>query len=76
MGKRELYDKAFYETNKKDINSAEKILSYILNKLQPKSIVDFGCGSGTWLAVAENMGYKNILGIDGDYVDKQWLLFD
>lgn len=71
-----IYDKKFYEVNQLDVPAAKAILSYVLDKIKPKSIVDFGCGSGTWLSVAEELGVKDILGLDGDYVDKSWLLFD
>lgn len=76
MKKNEFYDKEFYEKNQKDIISAEKILNFVLDKLKPNSIVDFGCGSGTWLSVAQKLGYQNILGIDGEYVDNSWQLID
>lgn len=76
MSTSNLYDKKFYETNKKDIISAEKVLPFVLEKLKPKSIVDFGCGSGTWLNVAKQNGCKKVLGIDGDYVDTSWIIID
>lgn len=72
MENKELYDKKFYEINRRDIISAEKILPYVLNIIKPKNIVDFGCGSGTWLSVAQNLGYNDVLGIDGEYIDNSW----
>ena len=30
-----------------------------------ESVVDIGCGVGTWLHVSMNKGIKEILGIDG-----------
>lgn len=72
----ELYNQKFYETNQKDLNASLKIMTYIYNKLKPKSVVDFGCGSGTWLSSVEKLGCKDIIGLDGDYVNKEWLLFD
>ncbi|MBO4601352.1 MAG: glycosyltransferase [Bacilli bacterium] len=76
MSNNKLYDKNFYETNKKDIVSAEKILPFVLDKLNPKSIVDFGCGAGTWLNVAKQNGCKEVLGLDGEYVDNSWQIID
>ena len=76
MSTSELYDKKFYEINKKDITSAEKILPFVLGKLKPESVVDFGCGSGTWLFVAKQNGCKKVLGIDGEYVDNSWQIID
>jgi len=39
----------------------------------PFSVIDVGCGTGTWLSVFKEMGSKNILGIDGEYVDRRKL---
>ncbi len=35
--------------------------------------MDVGCGLGTWLAVFRDHGAEEILGVDGDYVDRQRL---
>jgi SAM-dependent methyltransferase len=49
--------------------SAEEILPYIITKFDPKSILDVGCGLGSWLSVAQKSGITDIAGIDGEYVD-------
>jgi SAM-dependent methyltransferase len=36
--------------------------------VQPSSIVDFGCGSGGWLATAAALGVTDIQGVDGEWV--------
>jgi 2-polyprenyl-3-methyl-5-hydroxy-6-metoxy-1,4-benzoquinol methylase len=41
--------------------------------LRPKSVVDVGCGVGSWLAVFKDQGVEDILGIDGQYVDRKRL---
>jgi SAM-dependent methyltransferase len=38
-----------------------------------KSVVDVGCGVGTWLAVFRELGVTDTAGLDGDYVDRQLL---
>lgn len=76
MNEGTFYDKQFYETNKLDLGAAEIIMTYVYNKLKPNSVIDFGCGSGTWLSVVAKLGCQDILGIDGEYVNKEWLLFD
>lgn len=53
--------------------SAEAILPHVLELVSPASIVDIGCGLGTWLAVAREHGIDRVLGVDGDYVDRQTL---
>lgn len=56
-----------------NFNAANEIVPFLINLLEPKSVVDVGCGIGTWLKVFKDNGVKDILGIDGDYVDKKLL---
>lgn len=45
-------------------SSAKTILEHISKFLMPKSIVDFGCGTGVWLKVAKDVFNSQVLGID------------
>ena len=45
----------------------------VLALVKPQSVVDVGCGLGTWLSVFEELGVKEIFGIDGDHVDRSML---
>ena len=47
-----------------NINSAREIVPFLLSKIQIKSVVDFGCGIGTWLKVFQDFGVDEILGIE------------
>jgi hypothetical protein len=70
-----IYDNSFYESQSElSRKAASIIVPIILEILCPKSVVDVGCGLGTWLSVFEELGVEEILGIDGDYVDKEKLL--
>ena len=40
------------------------------NILPLRSIVDFGCGTGTWLLAAENLGFKELEGYEGNWLNK------
>jgi SAM-dependent methyltransferase/predicted O-methyltransferase YrrM len=54
-------------------SSAREIIPLLLDLLQPilpKSVVDVGCGTGSWLAAFHKLGIADCLGIDGDYVDR------
>ncbi|MEG4851629.1 glycosyltransferase [Microcoleus sp. B5-D4] len=54
-------------------SSAREIIPLLLDLLQPilpKSVVDVGCGTGSWLAAFQKLGIADCLGIDGDYVDR------
>lgn len=50
--------------------SAEVIVPIILEIANPSSVVDVGCGDGSWLAIFRKYGVGEILGIDGDYLDR------
>ncbi|WP_246276802.1 glycosyltransferase [Microcoleus asticus] len=56
--------------------SAKEIIPLLLDLLQPilpKSVLDVGCGTGSWLAAFHKLGIADCLGIDGDYVDRTLL---
>ena len=53
--------------------SAIEVIPLLLDLLQPilpKSVVDVGCGTGSWLAAFHKLGIADCLGIDGDYIDR------
>ena len=61
------YTNAFYENQKEESYlSAKTMLPFILGSLivPIRSVVDFGCGAGTWLKAAEQLGVHDILGLD------------
>ena len=66
-----IYGSEFYNMITEIIQDEEQIIPYVLERLKPTSIVDFGCGEGRWLAEAKRNN-KNIkvLGLDGYYVRK------
>jgi len=70
-----VYNNFFYEDNQYgSFMSAIQVFKQIQPILQANSLIDFGCGTGTWLAVGKQYGIKNVLGIDGDYVNRKMLL--
>jgi SAM-dependent methyltransferase len=50
-----------YGSNK----SAAIMVPFLVKLLQPKRVIDFGCGDGTWLKQFLNSGADSVLGIDG-----------
>src|SRR5262249_48124778 len=55
--------------------SAEVVVPLVLRLLgPPDSVVDVGCGLGSWLAVFQAHGVRDVLGIDGDWADRSKLL--
>ena len=63
----------FAEIRDRARRSAQEIVPGILDWVKPKSVVDLGCGVGTWLSVFQEYGIQDVLGIDGDYVDRSML---
>jgi SAM-dependent methyltransferase len=59
-----------------NFKAANEVVPFVLQLLCPKSIVDIGCGIGTWLKVFEDNGIIDVLGIDGNYVDISLLKID
>jgi SAM-dependent methyltransferase len=54
--------------------AAEIVVPVVLKYISPQSVLDVGCGLGTWLKVfKENHGISDVLGIDGSYLDKSKL---
>lgn len=69
------YTNEFYDGQQGgSLASAQNVVPYIKEMINPKSVVDVGCGVGTWLSVFKSCGVNQIQGIDGDYVDKNMLL--
>lgn len=65
---RELYDSDFYADQREgSAASAAKIVPDLLSTLRPKSVVDVGCGVGTWLAAYASHGVPRYLGMDGPW---------
>jgi SAM-dependent methyltransferase len=68
------YTRTFYEELRSGAKrSAEVIVPLVVDLLHPRSVVDVGCGDGSWLAVFRRLGVENVLGIDGDYVEHDLL---
>ncbi len=63
------YTKEYYQELRGGARrSAEAVVPLIMELLHPRSVVDVGCGTGTWLSVFRQFGAKEILGIDREYV--------
>ena len=59
-----------------NFRAAKEVVPFILSLIKPKSVVDVGCGTGTWLKIFKDNGVEEVLGIDGDYVDRKLLKID
>lgn len=62
------YDTAFYDAQKAGSElSAKEVLSLVFQMFKPESMIDIGCGTGTWIKTAKELGIKKTLGVDGEY---------
>ena len=50
-----------------------EVAPLIMDLLKPKSILDVGCGTGTWLKAFEELGVADYIGVDGDYIQTNQL---
>lgn len=71
----EHYNEEFYDRQVAgSVSSAEVILGLLYDFYQPQSVIDVGCGRGAWLSVAESLGTKKLIGLDGHWNTKDKLL--
>ncbi len=69
------YTNNFYETIRDGTRrSAEAVMPLVTEWIRPRRVVDVGCGVGAWLSAARDLGVEDVLGMDGDYVDRRLLL--
>ncbi|MFC0514581.1 class I SAM-dependent methyltransferase [Mucilaginibacter angelicae] len=54
-------------------DAAHEVLPYLFDLVRPESVIDIGCGTGSWLKVAKQLGVGRIRGIDGIHVDRSML---
>jgi SAM-dependent methyltransferase len=68
------YTDEFYQALQEGTRrSARAIVPLVLELIDPRSVIDVGCGIGIWLSVFKEYGVSDILGIDGDYVNREML---
>jgi hypothetical protein len=52
-------------------NSAKEIVPFLLEYFTIKSVIDYGCASGEWLAVFKDFGIQRIQGLDGIWMQPE-----
>jgi SAM-dependent methyltransferase len=73
----ETYNQDFYNSYRAASHlSGSLYLGKIFEAFKPNSILDIGCGVGTWLRAAKELGVGEIQGVDGDYVKRDELEID
>jgi len=73
MESNKLSQKAFQQNANEYVEravvSAMEVLPHVFGLVEPKSVVDMGCGGAAWLSACCALGVEDVLGIDGDYVE-------
>jgi SAM-dependent methyltransferase len=65
------YSEGFFEAQSLDSRRSAAVVVPLVNELvRPKSVLDVGCGVGTWLAEWIDQGVTDVCGMDGEYVDR------
>ena len=65
----EQYDHAFYTCLRSTARkSAQQVVPIILRFVKPRTVIDIGCGTGTWLSVFAEYGVVDCLGVDGEMI--------
>jgi SAM-dependent methyltransferase len=63
------YDEEFYAgQNEGSYRSALVVLPLVFSIVAPRGVIDLGCGTGTWLRAAHELGVPDYFGYDGPHV--------
>ncbi len=75
MSEKFVYDEKFYNEQAAESYQSARIVLQMFkdNFFMPESVLDIGCGVGTWLKAWQDMGVKNIEGIDGNHMPEESL---
>lgn len=60
-----------HKRNPHTLESPRAAFPIIFSESMPASLLDVGCGTGTWLKAAQEAGVKSMLGIDGIQVPQE-----
>jgi cyclopropane fatty-acyl-phospholipid synthase-like methyltransferase len=68
------YTENFYKKRQgRSQRSAREIVPLVLDLIQPRHVIDVGCGTGTWLSVFRECGVEEVFGVDGEWVNREML---
>lgn len=77
MSRLEAYTPEFYKwLSTRSEQSAKVIVPLFLRYFEIASVVDIGCGIGTWLKIFSENNVPEMKGVDGPHIDKAMLMID
>ena len=56
-----------------NLTAPREVAPFLFKIFKPSSILDVGCGLGTWLKAFQDLGVEDIVGVDGAYVNRRQL---
>lgn len=59
-----------------NLKSPSIIVPYLVKTFNPASVIDIGCGIGTFLHCFKESGINKVLGVDGSWVNREQLFID
>jgi SAM-dependent methyltransferase len=69
------YDDRFFDDQREESSrSAAVVVPLVREILSPRSVLDVGCGIGTWVQTWMQLGVTDVVGVDGPYVSQEQLL--
>jgi SAM-dependent methyltransferase len=65
------YSRSFYDRIRDGSRqSARELVPLLLKCFSPRTVIDVGCGVGTWVSVFRELGVEEVWGVDGPWVDR------
>jgi hypothetical protein len=70
-----LYNRQYFEEqNPRSLDSARLVVPIVVSVIAPRTVVDVGCGNGSWLCAFLENGVSEIHGYDGTSIERSELL--
>lgn len=66
-------ERYIHDTYTHNLETSGDVVEILYKALKPASVVDIGCGTGTFLRHFKNLGVSKVLGIDGPWANKTLL---
>ena len=57
-----------YQENIHNLEAPRELIPLLFDFVRPASVLDVGCGTGTWLRIFAETGVQDILGVEGSHV--------
>jgi len=73
---KDLHGRQLLQQETENRESASTILGILFEYARPSSVLDVGCGLGTWMSVAKSLGVADVRGLEGEWLNPSQLVVD